>query len=126
MCLGIETDKVKVSGSKRWIDFDDSERTNSVNISLYQNGTKIDTQTVSASTNWNYSFNNLQKYDNSGNEYTYTIDEDTNIENYKKIIKNIDEKGLLIHFKDTTEGNSSYLNLYYIKDGQYYRSNNLL
>ena len=123
--LGIETDKVKVSGSKRWIDFDDSERTNSVNISLYQNGTKIDTQTVSASTNWNYSFNNLQKYDNSGNEYTYTIDEDTNIENYKKIIKNIDEKGLLIHFKDTTEGNSSYLNLYYIKDGQYYRSNNL-
>ena len=124
--IGIKTDKVKVSGSKRWIDLDDSERTNSVNISLYQNSTKIDTQTVSADTNWNYSFNNLQKYDNSGNEYTYTVDEETNIDNYKKVIKPIDEKGLLIHFDDSTEGSTSYINLYYINNGQYYKSNNLI
>jgi len=67
----------EVSGSKTWDDSDDQDgkRPNSITVNLLANGTVVDTKTVTADSNWNYSFTNLPKYAD-GNEITYTVSEE--------------------------------------------------
>ena len=50
-------------------------RPESVTVQLLRNGVVIDTMTVSAETNWSYSFENLARVDERGNEYVYTVSE---------------------------------------------------
>lgn len=87
-------DGVSVAGTKTWNFTDEYGNTQSVSnrpveisVSLKQNGTVIDTVTVTADAqgNWDYNFDDQPKYDAQGNEYTYTVDE-TEIEHYVKTI----------------------------------------
>ena len=67
----------EVSGTKTWDDNDDQDgkRPDSITVNLLANGTVVNSQTVTADSNWSYSFTNLPKYAN-GSEIAYTVTED--------------------------------------------------
>ena len=67
---------VKVSGTKTWKDNNNQDgiRPSSITVNLLANGQQIASKTVSASDNWQYSFDNLAAYAN-GQKITYTVTE---------------------------------------------------
>ncbi|SEM15175.1 LPXTG-motif cell wall anchor domain-containing protein, partial [Streptococcus gallolyticus] len=72
-----EPEITSVSGGKTWSDNDDQDgiRPDSITIELLANGESTgNTQTVSADTNWEYTFKDVPKYAN-GQEVTYTVRE---------------------------------------------------
>uniref|UniRef100_UPI0025892C7C Cna B-type domain-containing protein n=1 Tax=Streptococcus sp. TaxID=1306 RepID=UPI0025892C7C len=72
-----EPETISVSGGKTWSDNDDQDgiRPDSITIELLANGESTgNTQTVSADTNWEYTFKDVPKYAN-GQEVTYTVRE---------------------------------------------------
>ncbi|MQW24005.1 MULTISPECIES: Cna B-type domain-containing protein [unclassified Lactococcus] len=78
----------QVSGEKIWNDNNnqDGVRPTSVIVNLLANGKEVNQQTVSAGTNWKYSFTNLPKYEN-GKEIEYTVTEDSNTD-YTTVVNN--------------------------------------
>jgi LPXTG-motif cell wall-anchored protein len=68
---------VKVSGAKTWNDNNNQDgiRPSSITVNLLANGQQVASKTVSASDNWQYSFDNLAAYAN-GKKITYTVTED--------------------------------------------------
>ena len=68
---------VKVSGTKTWNDNNNQDgiRPSSITVNLLANGRQVASKTVSASDNWQYSFDNLAAYAN-GKKITYTVTED--------------------------------------------------
>ena len=67
---------VKVSGTKTWKDNNNQDgiRPSSITVNLLANGRQVASKTVSASDNWQYSFDNLAAYAN-GRKITYTVTE---------------------------------------------------
>ena len=67
-----------MAGSKTWNDYnnEDGKRPSSITIRLLANGTETDSMTVSASTGWSWSFDDLPQVDSNGREITYSIAED--------------------------------------------------
>ena len=67
---------VKVSGTKTWNDNNNQDgiRPSSITVNLLANGQQVASKTVSASDNWQYSFDNLAAYAN-GKKITYTVTE---------------------------------------------------
>ncbi|MDX5145326.1 collagen-binding protein, partial [Lactobacillus paragasseri] len=68
---------VKVSGAKTWNDNNNQDgiRPSSITVNLLANGQQVASKKVSASDNWQYSFDNLAAYAN-GKKITYTVTED--------------------------------------------------
>ena len=68
---------VKVSGTKTWNDNNNQDgiRPSSITVNLLANGQQVASKKVSASDNWQYSFDNLAAYAN-GQKFTYTVTED--------------------------------------------------
>ncbi|TFJ93066.1 Cna B-type domain-containing protein [Lentibacillus salicampi] len=77
--------ETSVEGEKTWLDDDNPERPTEITVQLKQNGEVIQEQDVTAETNWQYEFTDLDKYDKQGVAYDYTIDEE-DIDGYKKTI----------------------------------------
>ncbi|WP_297077410.1 Cna B-type domain-containing protein [uncultured Enterococcus sp.] len=75
-----------IEGEKIWYDDNSTNRPKSITVHLLQNGKRIDKQTVTAQTNWKYSFNNLPVFDISGVKYDYTVEEDA-VSGYETTIK---------------------------------------
>ena len=76
------TEKVEVSGSKTWEDKgNEGARPESITIRLYADNKEIDRAAVTAENDWSWSFENLPKYRDGGQEIIYTISEDT-VDNY--------------------------------------------
>ncbi|WP_191992480.1 Cna B-type domain-containing protein [Loigolactobacillus bifermentans] len=71
-----------VKGTKTWDDHQDQDavRPQAINIHLLADGQPIAEKTVTAATNWSYSFTELPEYKN-GQKINYTITEDT-VPNY--------------------------------------------
>ncbi|GAA0462923.1 Cna B-type domain-containing protein [Alkalibacillus silvisoli] len=67
--------EVDVSGTKTWKDDNSEDRPKSIKVDLLQNGTVIDTATVTADDQWTYSFTELDQYDDEGLPYKYTVEE---------------------------------------------------
>ncbi|BDD39628.1 Cna B-type domain-containing protein [Streptococcus ruminantium] len=67
----------QVSGAKTWNDNNDQDgkRPKSITVNLLANGEVVQSQKVSADTNWTYTFTNLPKYAN-GKEIVYTVSEE--------------------------------------------------
>ena len=67
-----------IEGTKSWNDKDnqDGKRPESIIINLLANGEKVDSQEVTADTNWKYSFTDLPVY-KDGQKLTYTVSEET-------------------------------------------------
>ncbi|MDE8314670.1 Cna B-type domain-containing protein [Erysipelothrix rhusiopathiae] len=81
-------DTISLSGEKVWDDDDnrDGIRPDQITVRLRANG--VDTthhQTVSAETNWKYTFINIPKLDDDGNEVVYTIHEEF-VPGYESIV----------------------------------------
>ena len=70
-------EKTSVSGTKTWKDNNNQDgiRPSSITVNLLANGQQVASKTVSASDNWQYSFDNLAAYAN-GQKITYTVTED--------------------------------------------------
>ncbi len=76
------TEKVEVSGSKTWQDKgNEGARPESITIRLYADNKEIDRASVTAENDWSWSFENLPKYRDGGQEIIYTISEDA-VDNY--------------------------------------------
>lgn len=71
-------EKVKVEGVKIWDDDGDRDgkRPGEITVRLKANGGEQASQKVTAANNWAYSFTDLPKYDNDGNEIGYSVTED--------------------------------------------------
>ena len=65
-----------ISGTKSWNDGNDQDgkRPESITVNLLANGEVTDSQTVTAATNWTYTFENLPVYAN-GQKIAYTVSE---------------------------------------------------
>ena len=74
------TETTDVAGTKTWDDYSNkfNTRPESITVDLMQNGKEIDKKTVKADHqgNWTYRFDNLPKYDEKGQAYKYTIQEE--------------------------------------------------
>ena len=68
---------INISGTKTWKDNNNQDgiRPSSITVNLLANGQQVASKTVSASDNWQYSFDNLAAYAN-GQKITYTVTED--------------------------------------------------
>ena len=75
--VNVKEEKTEVSGIKTWNDNNnqDGKRPASITINLLANGQKVDSQVVTAASNWRYSFTNLPKKAN-GRDIEYTITEE--------------------------------------------------
>ncbi|MCF0115183.1 MAG: Cna B-type domain-containing protein, partial [Erysipelotrichaceae bacterium] len=81
---------VSINGTKTWNDSDnqDGKRPVSITITLFADGTKMDSKTVTANEGWKWSWSDLPKY-NKGKLISYTISEDV-VTDYTTEIKGYD------------------------------------
>lgn len=72
-----EPETVNISGSKIWKDNDDEAglRPDSIEINLWNGEELVAKTTIDEADGWVYSFNQLAKYDQQGNEIKYTVTE---------------------------------------------------
>ena len=97
---------IEISGEKIWDDENDADkiRPKSIVVELYADGEKVDEQTVTAASNWKFTFTDLPKV-KDGEEIVYTIGEvkvegyTTKIDGFKitnthKVVKTGDEMNL--------------------------------
>lgn len=88
--------KVKLSGTKTWLDDDDASglRPESITVRLYADGVELASKAVTASDNWSYCFSAddsgkyLLKYKN-GQPITYTVSEDA-VSDYTSAVNGYD------------------------------------
>ncbi|MGE7939395.1 Cna B-type domain-containing protein, partial [Bacillus paramycoides] len=67
--------ETKVEGKKTWNDDNAKDRPEMIKVDLLQNGKVVDTKEVTAETNWKYTFEKLQAYDENGVAYKYEVKE---------------------------------------------------
>ena len=70
------TEYVDVGVSKVWDDGNYAGRPTEVTVWLLQNGTKMKSLKLNAKNLWKGTFEHLEKYDKSGKEYQYTVEEE--------------------------------------------------
>ncbi|MDA1630019.1 Cna B-type domain-containing protein, partial [Bacillus cereus group sp. TH172LC] len=81
--------ETKVEGTKTWKDDNATNRPNTIKVDLLQNGKVVDTKEVTAETNWKYTFEKLQAYDENGVAYKYEVKEQP-VAGYKSEVKGYD------------------------------------
>ena len=80
---------VEVSGSKTWDDAgDEQSRPSSITIRLFADGVEIDSQSVTAESDWTWKFADLPKYD-EGRSIVYTVKEDA-VDGYTSVVSGYD------------------------------------
>lgn len=88
------TNQTSVEGAKTWANDQfvaDLFRPSSITVKLLQNGKEYQRKEVKADTdgNWTYTFDKLPKFNQEGNLYQYTIDEET-VDGYEGITDGMD------------------------------------
>ena len=80
--------KIEIPVEKVWIDSDNfaHERPSSVEVALVRNKVVYETKEFTSDMDWKYTFTNLPKYDESGNEYVYEVIELDRVEDYTSSI----------------------------------------
>ncbi|HLR73667.1 MAG TPA: Cna B-type domain-containing protein, partial [Virgibacillus sp.] len=71
------------------------DRPESITVYLLANGEQVDEVDVTAESNWTYEFTDLDKYDDQGIEFTYTVDEEA-VAGYEKSIEGNDITNLRV------------------------------
>lgn len=79
------TETINVSGTKTWQDDESDERPDTITVNLLADGEKVDNVKVTAGSDWKYEFTDLDKYNEDGDEISYTIDE-SKMEGYETTI----------------------------------------
>ncbi|MFD0957770.1 Cna B-type domain-containing protein, partial [Virgibacillus alimentarius] len=85
----VRTGETDVSGTKTWKDDKAKDRPDSIKVNLLQNGIVIDTKEVTEKDNWKYRFTDLEKYDDEGVAYEYTVKEQS-VPGYQSEVKGYD------------------------------------
>lgn len=85
------SETVNINGTKTWEDENDKDkiRPNSIKVNLFADDERIENREVTAESDWKYSFENLPKYNTSGEEIVYTVTEDK-VEGYQTAIEGFD------------------------------------
>ncbi|MED1269583.1 Cna B-type domain-containing protein, partial [Bacillus mycoides] len=78
-----------VEGTKTWKDGNATDRPTTIKVDLLQNGQVIDTQEVSAASEWKYAFKDLAAYDAEGKAYKYEVKEQP-VDGYQSEVKGYD------------------------------------
>ena len=86
-------ERISLTGEKTWNDYNDimGHRPDEITVNLYDSNdmnTVIQSATTSADNNWKYTFSNLYKYNEDGEEIVYTVVEES-VENYKPKVTGI-------------------------------------
>ncbi|MEY8349194.1 Cna B-type domain-containing protein [Bacillus cereus] len=81
--------QTKVEGTKTWKDDNATDRPSTIKVDLLQNGQVINTQEVSAASDWKYEFKELAVYDVEGKAYKYEVKEQP-VDGYKTEVKGYD------------------------------------
>jgi LPXTG-motif cell wall-anchored protein len=70
---------ISLSGKKIWNDQNDIDglRPDSITVNLLADGLNKESKQVSKNDNWQYSFDNLPKFDKDGRQITYSVSEDS-------------------------------------------------
>lgn len=73
----VPDEKVSVTAKKEWVDntIQSKRRPDSIIIKLLNGTAEVDTAIANNTNNWEVTFNDLPKYDSTGTEITYKIDE---------------------------------------------------
>src|SRR5699024_9520802 len=93
------TETTNVSGEKTWLD--DLDEHPAITVELLANGTKVAELEVNEDTDWTYAFTDLDKYDESGEEITYTIEE-VEVDGYETTIDGFDITNLRVGTTEVT------------------------
>ena len=95
-------DTVDIPVAKTWVDnYDqDGNRPGSIMVRLLANGTEVRNAQVTAADGWTAMFYELPRYDNDGNEITYTVTEDP-VPGYRREINGLSIRN--IYEPETTE-----------------------
>lgn len=83
---------VDISVKKVWDDQNYADRPKEVTVRLLRNDEEIKSMTLSAENNWQGKFENLEKKDASGKDYSYTIKEDELIGYESKVEQSKDDQ----------------------------------
>ena len=99
----VPDEKVEIPITKVWDDNDNANgrRPESVTLQVKNGSQIVDSHTVTESDGWAYTFTELPKYDNNGDEINYTIDEAELPSNNEFYIKNVDQQAHTITNKFT-------------------------
>ncbi|MUV38128.1 Pheromone-processing carboxypeptidase KEX1 [Lentibacillus sp. JNUCC-1] len=87
--VNLRVGETEVMGEKTWLDDTSEVRPDTITVNLLQNGEKISTKEVTAEDDWAYSFTDLEKFDEQGVEYEYTVEEKP-VDGYKTTINGFD------------------------------------
>ncbi|MCW9133261.1 Cna B-type domain-containing protein [Bacillus paramycoides] len=98
--------ETKVEGTKTWNDDNAKDRPEMIKVDLLQNGKVVDTKEVTAETNWKYTFEKLQAYDENGVAYKYEVKEQP-VAGYKSEVKGYDITNTKVA-KLTVEGTKTW------------------
>ncbi|WP_416147559.1 Cna B-type domain-containing protein [Salipaludibacillus sp. HK11] len=79
----------EVEGTKTWLDNESEDRPDLIEVQLLQNGEVLEVQEITNDTNWRYSFDELDAFDENGVVYDYTIEE-VPVDGYDSIIDHYD------------------------------------
>lgn len=79
----------EVVGKKTWLDDESADRPDLIEIQLLQNGEVIEIQEITTDTDWRYSFDELDAFDENGVVYDYTIVE-VPVDGYDSIVDHYD------------------------------------
>ncbi|WP_164214952.1 Cna B-type domain-containing protein [Virgibacillus sp. YIM 98842] len=96
--INIQT--VDISGEKHWVEVDDQYRPDSIVVNVLAENEIQDTQAVEMNSEgeWTFTFTDLPKYDEAGNEIEYTIEEE-NVAGYTSAV----EGYTITNTQETTE-----------------------
>ena len=92
-----EKTKTSLKGTKVWQDNDNQEgfRPQAITLNLLKEGKIIKSQSVTAASNWSFTFDNLVKFDENGYDIKYSVSED-NVPNYASVINADDLSGIVV------------------------------
>ena len=94
----VPNDKVTVKVSKAWVDTAEQQDKRSAGVTVVlKNGTsEAGRQELNSTNGWTYTFSNLPKYNNLGNEINYTVEEETTNKFYTSSISGDMTNGYVI------------------------------
>ena len=72
-----EVEKIDIPVTKIWNDNDneDGNRPTSITVNLFANGAPVDSHVLTVEEGWQFTFKELDRYDEAGNEIVYTVNE---------------------------------------------------
>ncbi|KYG29573.1 Cna B-type domain-containing protein [Alkalihalobacillus trypoxylicola] len=102
------SEQTTVPVTKAWLDDESADRPESITVHLLQNGERFDEAQLTEKGNWQYIFEELEAYDEEGQAYTYTIEEEP-VEGYETIINGYDITNLRVG-TTSVEGTKTWVN----------------